>query len=133
VTIVTRSTHPSGHRPTWLHEVQAENSKSLAIQISTESLFGLLFCTVVPVRSLRLSSSPPVWYPGQPGGRFALIHTDDLADLYVRAVEKAAICGGLIFGAANDQTESVDDVLATFVKVSGAYEYRNPSNGMFPF
>jgi nucleoside-diphosphate-sugar epimerase len=78
-----------------------------------------------------------VWYPGQPGGRFALIHTDDLADLYLRAVEKAAICGGLIFDAANDQTESADDVLATLVKVSGAqkpYEYRNPSNGMFfPF
>jgi hypothetical protein len=32
-----------------------------------------------------------VWYTGQPGGRFALIHTDDLADLYVRSVEKAAM------------------------------------------
>ena len=75
-----------------------------------------------------------VWYPGQPGARFALIHMDDLADLYLRTVEKAAICGGLIFDAANDQTESADDVLATLVKVSGAqkpYEYRNPSNGMF--
>ena len=75
-----------------------------------------------------------VWYPGQPGGRFAVIHTDDLANLYVKAVEKAAICGGLIFDAANDQTESIDDVLATLVKVSGAkkpYEYRNPTNGMF--
>ena len=80
------------------------------------------------------ASEGNVWYPGQPGGRFAVIHTDDLADLYLRAVEKAAICGGLIFDAANDQTESADDVLATLVKVSGAqkaYEYRNPSNGMF--
>ena len=80
------------------------------------------------------ASEGNVWYPGQPGGRFALIHTDDLANLYVRAVEKAAICGGLIFDAANDQTESVDDVLATLAKVSGAtkpYEYRDPTNGMF--
>ena len=80
------------------------------------------------------ASEGNVWYPGQPGGRFALIHTDDLANLYVRAVEKAAICGGLIFDAANDQTESVDDVLATLARVSGAtkpYEYRDPTNGMF--
>ena len=80
------------------------------------------------------ASEGKVWYFGQPGGRFAVIHTDDLADLYLRAVEKAAICGGLIFDAANDQTESVDDVLATMVKVSGAQkpnEYRNPSNGIF--
>ena len=80
------------------------------------------------------ASEGNVWYPGTPGGRFALIHTDDLADLYLRAVEKAAICGGLIFDAANDQTESVDDVLAALVKVSKAqkpYEYRTPSNGMF--
>ena len=84
----------------------------------------------------QCASKGNVWYPGQSasGGRFALIHADDLADLYVRTVEKAAICGGPIFDAANDQTESVDDVLATLVKVSGAqkpYEYRNPINGMF--
>ena len=80
------------------------------------------------------ASEGNVWYPGQPGGRLAVVHADDLANLYVRVVEKAAICGGLIFDAANDHTESVDDVLATLVKVSGAqkpYEYRKPSNGMF--
>ena len=81
----------------------------------------------------KSASEGNVWYPGEPGGRFAVVHVDDLADLYVRVVEKAAITGGLIFDAANDRTESVDDVLATLVKVSGAqkpYEYRKPSNGM---
>lgn len=77
------------------------------------------------------ASEGKVWYPGTPGGRFALIHADDLADLFVRVIEKAAICGGRIFDAANDQTESADDVLAALVKVSGAqtpYEYRAPTN-----
>ena len=81
----------------------------------------------------KSASEGTVWYPGESGGRFALIHVDDLADLYLRVVEKATLSGGLIFDAANDRTESVDDVLATLVKVSGAqkpYEYRKPSNGM---
>ena len=85
----------------------------------------------------KSASEGSVWYPGKPGGRFALIHTDDLADMFVRALEKAAICGGQIFDAVNEHTESADDVLATLVKVSGAkssYEYREPQNGMFlPF
>ena len=82
----------------------------------------------------KSASEGRVWYPGTPGGRFALIHTDDLAEMFVRALEKAAICGGLIFDAANDITESADDVLATLVKVSGAkssYEYKEPQNGIF--
>ena len=85
-------------------------------------------------RFFQSASEGNVWYPGHPGGRLAVVHVDDLADLYVRAVEKAAISGGLIFDAANDYTESVDDVLAALVKVSGAqkpYEYRKPTNGMF--
>ena len=82
----------------------------------------------------KSASEGHVCYPGTHGGRFALIHTDDLADLYLKAVEKGSLCGGLIFDAANDQTESADDVLAALVKVSGAtkpYEYREPKNGMF--
>ncbi|KAF8810810.1 NAD(P)-binding protein [Phlegmacium glaucopus] len=76
------------------------------------------------------ASEGNVWYPGTPGGRFAFIHTDDLADLYVRASEKAVLCGGKIFDAANDITESADDVLAALAKVAGAkgYEYRKPTN-----
>ncbi|KAI0076345.1 NAD(P)-binding protein [Panus rudis PR-1116 ss-1] len=59
-----------------------------------------------------------VSWVGAPGGRYALIHADDLAELY-------------IFAAANDLTESVDDILGKLVQVSGAkgpYEYREPSN-----
>ncbi|KAJ6505405.1 hypothetical protein C8R45DRAFT_972593 [Mycena sanguinolenta] len=68
--------------------------------------------------------------PGTPGGRFSLIHADDLADLYVRVAEKASLLGGKILDAANSQTESVDDLLAKLVQVSGAksYEYRAPEN-----
>ncbi|KIK51462.1 hypothetical protein GYMLUDRAFT_208616 [Collybiopsis luxurians FD-317 M1] len=71
-----------------------------------------------------------VSWPGTPGGRYALIHTDDLADMYVLACEKAALVGGVIFDAVNEFSESADDVLSALVKVSGAkgYEYRKPGN-----
>jgi nucleoside-diphosphate-sugar epimerase len=71
------------------------------------------------------------WY-GTPGGRYALIHCDDLADLFLRVAEKAQMIGGNIFDAANDHTESVDDMLQKLVEVSGAqgpYEYVQPKNG----
>ncbi|KAH7925461.1 NAD(P)-binding protein [Leucogyrophana mollusca] len=70
------------------------------------------------------------WY-GRPGGRFSLIHPDDLADIYVRAVEKAPILGGLAIDAGNEYTESVGDFLQKLVEVSGAkgpYELITPSN-----
>ncbi|KAI0714259.1 NAD(P)-binding protein [Cerioporus squamosus] len=71
-----------------------------------------------------------VW-AGTPGGRFALIHADDLAELYVLTAEKAAIAGGKTFDAANDVTESVDAVLQRLVEASGAkgpYRYAEPAN-----
>ena len=70
-----------------------------------------------------------VWY-GTPGGRYALIHQDDLADLYVRVAERASILPGLIIEASNDFTESVDDILTALVKISGArgYRYVIPTN-----
>ncbi|KAJ7234507.1 hypothetical protein B0H12DRAFT_157043 [Mycena haematopus] len=86
------------------------------------SLLGLLFKT---------AAEGKVVCPGTPGGRFALIHADDLADLYVRVAEKASLLGGKILDAANSQTESVDDLLQKLVEVSGAkapYEYRAPVN-----
>jgi nucleoside-diphosphate-sugar epimerase len=89
------------------------------------SLFAPLFKSA--------SEGKVAWY-GTPGGRYALIHTDDLADLYVRMSEKAAIAGGRIFDAANDMTESADDFLQKLVEVSGAkggYEYIKPSNCEF--
>ena len=116
-------------------EQQVINDVNLnGIVIRPSLLYGRSGSLLAPF--FKSASEGEVWYPGQPGGRFAVIHTDDLAELFVRAVEKAAICGGLIFDAANDQTESIDDVLAALVKVSRAqkpYEYRNPTNGIsFP-
>ncbi|CCM04674.1 uncharacterized protein FIBRA_06860 [Fibroporia radiculosa] len=69
------------------------------------------------------------WY-GTPGGRYGLIHADDLADLYLLVGEKSSILGGKVFAAANDFTESVDDILQKLVQVSGAkgYEYVPPCN-----
>ncbi|RPD60050.1 NAD(P)-binding protein [Lentinus tigrinus ALCF2SS1-7] len=75
-------------------------------------------------------SGEVVWY-GTPGGRMALIHADDLAELYVLAAEKAPIVGGQIFDAANDVTESTDAVLQRLVEISGAkgpFRYIQPSN-----
>ena len=75
------------------------------------------------------------WY-GKPGGRFSLIHADDLADVYVRAVEKAPILGGLAIDASNETTESVEDFLQKVIQVSGAkgsHGWIEPTNGVLWF
>lgn len=82
-------------------------------------------------RLFKTASEGHVAWPGTPGGRYALVHTDDLADLYVRAAEKSSLVGGKIFDGANNFTESVDELLAATVKVSGAkgpYEYIKPTD-----
>ena len=72
---------------------------------------------------------------GNPGGRCSIVHQDDLADAYLRAVERGSIAGGSIFDITNEFTESVDDILATLCKISGAtgYRYRKPRDGKHPF
>ena len=70
------------------------------------------------------------WF-GTPEDRYALVHADDLAELYLLAAEKGQLVGGKIFDAANDFTESADDLLKKLVKVSGAqgpHEFVKPSN-----
>ncbi len=70
------------------------------------------------------------WF-GTPGGRLAFVHADDLADLYLRAAEKAQLVRGQIFDGTNDFTESADELLEKLVQVSGAqgpYEYVQASN-----
>lgn len=59
-----------------------------------------------------------------------MIHVDDLADLFVKLGEAGQICKGLFFDAANDATESVDDILESLVRLSGAsgFSYRAPTN-----
>jgi nucleoside-diphosphate-sugar epimerase len=77
------------------------------------------------------ASQGKVRWAGWPGGRFSAVHADDLADLYVRVAERAPAIGGLIFDATNDFTESVEDVLAELVRVSGAQgppEVYEPTN-----
>ncbi|KAJ7831000.1 hypothetical protein B0H14DRAFT_3087883 [Mycena olivaceomarginata] len=70
-------------------------------------------------------------WPGTPGGRYAVIHADDLADLFVRVAEKASLLRGRIFDAANSHTEPVDELLQKLVKIAGVkglYEYRKPES-----
>lgn len=70
------------------------------------------------------------WFGG-PRDRYALVHADDLAELYVLVAEKAQLVGGKIFDAANDVTESKDDILkrlAEITGVQGPVEYIEPSN-----
>ncbi|KAJ7232882.1 hypothetical protein C8J57DRAFT_1196106 [Mycena rebaudengoi] len=86
------------------------------------SLFAPLFDTA---REGRV-----VW-PGTPGGRYATIHADDLAELYLLVAQRASILGGKIIDATNPHTESVDEILRKLAVVSGAkgpYEYRKPSS-----
>jgi nucleoside-diphosphate-sugar epimerase len=87
------------------------------------SLFEILF--------RQATIDKKISWPGTPGGKFALIHADDLADLYVRLSEGATIAGGKVFNVANDVTEDVDGVLnklSLIAGLDGKYEYRKPSN-----
>ncbi|KAJ3523750.1 hypothetical protein NM688_g8675 [Phlebia brevispora] len=70
-----------------------------------------------------------IWF-GKPGARQSLIHADDLADMYLRAAEKAPLVAGVIFDAANDFSENVDEILAKLVEITGAdgYQYVEPTN-----
>ncbi|KAI0359910.1 NAD-P-binding protein [Trametes cingulata] len=79
----------------------------------------------------RKAHAGKVEWPGTPGGRLALVHCDDLAELYVLAAEKAPIAKGQIFDGSNDVNESTDAFLQRLVEVSGAkgpFEYTAPSN-----
>ncbi|KAF7796082.1 hypothetical protein EIP86_007253 [Pleurotus ostreatoroseus] len=70
------------------------------------------------------------WF-GSSEDRYALIHCDDLAELYVLAAERATLVRGLAFDAANDMTEGADELLRRLVRVSGArgpHEFIEPSN-----
>jgi len=79
------------------------------------SLLGALF---EPVKDGKVQ-----WY-GAPGGRMAMVHQDDLADLFVRVVGKAPIIGGLSFVAANPESDSWDFILTELCKIAGAKEIK---------
>ncbi|THU97488.1 NAD(P)-binding protein [Dendrothele bispora CBS 962.96] len=84
------------------------------------SLFSVIFEEARKTGKVR--------WPGKPGGRLSVVHQDDLADLYLRAAEKAQTVGGMAFDTANDVTESVDGILARLAQVVGVegYEYKEP-------
>ena len=99
-----------------------EESGADSVDLSGVSLFSPLFKSA--------SEGKVAWY-GSPSDRYALIHCDDLADLYLRAAEKSQLVCGQIFDAANDFTENADDLLRKLVEVSGAqgpHEYIKASN-----
>ena len=111
------------------HEQAVVASKTLnGIVIRPSLLYGGSASMLAPL--FRQAYDGEIAWYGSPGGRYALVHQDDLADLYVKVAEKASILPGLIIEASNDLTESVDDILATLVKISGAkgYRYVTPTN-----
>lgn len=76
------------------------------------STSGIFFDKVkVEENELTGSRKGTVQWFGKPGMRISSIHVDDLAGMYAKVVEKAALVGGLIFDAANDMTEGYDDIL----------------------
>jgi nucleoside-diphosphate-sugar epimerase len=131
VTDTTPCTNPAELVVWRLHQEQLViNDPTLnGIVIRPALLYGRSGSIFAPL--LKSASEGRVAWYGIPGGRYALIHSDDVADLFLRAAEKAHLVGGNIFDAANDQTESVDDLLQKLVQVSGAkgpYEYLPPTN-----
>ncbi|KAH8112045.1 NAD-binding protein [Phellopilus nigrolimitatus] len=69
-------------------------------------------------------------WPGRPGGRWALVHVDDLARLFLCVAEAAPACKGLVFDAANDHSEPVSAVLDAAAGAAGArgWAYREPAS-----
>jgi nucleoside-diphosphate-sugar epimerase len=133
VTDTTSCINPAEHVAWRVHQEQLviNNAVLNGIVIRPALLYGRSGSLMV----MSAKEGRVVWY-GTPGGRYALIHSDDLADLFLRAAEKAHIVGGNIFDAANDHVESVDDMLQKLVDVSGAkcpYEYIPPTNGELYF
>ncbi|KAJ8077221.1 hypothetical protein PM082_001649 [Marasmius tenuissimus] len=119
----------------WRPEVEqliVQSTSINGIVIRPALLYGRSGSLMGPLFELA-SEGGTIRWPGTPGGRWALIHMDDLADLYLRASEKAPLIGGMIFDAANDFTESQEDVLNALVKVSRAkgWEFRKQENGEF--
>ncbi|GBC02327.1 hypothetical protein RclHR1_04570014 [Rhizophagus clarus] len=63
--------------------------------------------------------------------RWSLVHIDDLADSYVRAVERAELIGGQKFIIVNNQSESMGDMLDAVARITeykGEVKYKSPTN-----
>ncbi|RGB39651.1 hypothetical protein C1646_620013 [Rhizophagus diaphanus] len=63
--------------------------------------------------------------------RWSLVHVDDLADSYVRAVERAELIKGQKFIIVNNQSESIGDMfdaIARITQYKGEVKYKSPTN-----
>uniref|UniRef100_A0A060TDF1 ARAD1D50798p n=1 Tax=Blastobotrys adeninivorans TaxID=409370 RepID=A0A060TDF1_BLAAD len=85
------------------------------------SVVGMLF---------KQASSKKIEWPGEPGGRYATVHIDDLGELYRLAVEKYPLVRHLKIEGSNFSTEGVDLLLSQLSKIAGvdSYAYKAPSN-----
>lgn len=127
-TPVTRPAELVAWRPAQ-EQRAVENPHVNGIVIRPSLLYGRAGSLLAPL--FRRAHEGRVTWHGEPGGRLALVHCDDLAEVYVLAAEKAALAGGRIFDASNDINESTDAFLQRLVEVSGAqgpYEYLKPTN-----
>ncbi|PKC16972.1 NAD-P-binding protein [Rhizophagus irregularis] len=63
--------------------------------------------------------------------RWCLVHVDDLADSYLRAVERAELISGQIFNIINNQSDSIGDILEAVARITeykGEIKYKSPTN-----
>lgn len=88
--------------------------------------------SILTMMFAQAGSGAHIEWPGEKGGRWSLIHVDDLSDLFVRLAEAGPVCKGLIFDAVNEFSESVDDILDSVTRVSGSsdWSYRPPAHRM---
>lgn len=132
VTDTTPITHPA-ELVKWRPELEQLVVRSTAVNgivVRPALVYGRSASILGPL--FKDAAEGHIRWPGTPGGRYAVIHTDDLADLFVRVAEKASLLGGKIFDAANSQTEPVDELLQKLVEIAGvkgSYEYRKPESG----
>jgi nucleoside-diphosphate-sugar epimerase len=130
VTDNTPLTKPS-HLAAWRlpHERHVrENTVLNGIVIRPGLVYGRGASLLAPL--FESAKAGKAQWPGAPGQRFTLVHTDDLAQAYLLVTEKAPILNGIVFDVTSEKTESVDDFLEKLVKVSGAkgFEYTKPAN-----
>jgi nucleoside-diphosphate-sugar epimerase len=86
------------------------------------SLFGMWF---------RAVESGEVTLFNDAGIRCAPVHTDDLAETYVAAVERIESTKGHIFNVVNSQTENVTDIIKAIARVanpSAKITYQQPAD-----
>ncbi|KAJ7206246.1 hypothetical protein GGX14DRAFT_643150 [Mycena pura] len=127
-TPIVRPLSPVAWRPA-VEQLVARSAAVNGIVVRPGSVYGRSASLLAML--FRRASQGRVTWPGTPGGRYPVVHTDDLADLYVRVTEKASLLGGKIFDVATPNLVSVDELLQRVGELSGAkgpYEYTRPTN-----